>query len=274
MTRRPGSNLGSVATRAALAAVIGLVPACAGSSDSSESVVAEINVAAASDLRPAFEEAGEIFEESTGTRVAFSFGSSGQLREQIINGAPFDLFASANAEFVDEVIAAGHGVASTRADYALGRIVLRAASDVEPPASIDELTDQRFERITIANPDHAPYGAAAQQALQTAGVYETVEPRLVLGNNVSDTLRIVESGNADAGIVALSLAISDGEEYTLVPDDLHEPLEQALVVTSTGPRGDAATDFAEFLASPPGREVMTRYGFTLPDEQLRETSAT
>lgn len=236
--------------------------ACGRSSDGA----GEITVAAASDLRPAFEELGALFEAATETTVTFSFGSSGQLREQIINGAPFDLFASANVAFVDEVIAAGRGVASTKADYALGRIVLWTPAGVALPASVDELAEDRFRRIAIANPEHAPYGLAAEQALESAGVYAAVESRLVYGDNISDTFRIAQSGNAEVGIVALSLAIADGGDYTLVPAELHEPLEQALVVTSTGARGDAATAFAELLGSPAGREVMVRYGFVLPGE--------
>jgi molybdate transport system substrate-binding protein len=228
--------------------------------------VAGITVAAASDLRPAFEELGALFEADTGIAVTFSFGSSGQLREQIVNGAPFDVYASANVEFVDEVIEAGRGVAETKADYALGRIVLWTPPGVVLPAEIGELTDARFRRIAIANPEHAPYGLAAKQALETAGIYTDVESRLVYGENISDTFRIAQSGNAEIGIVALSLAIANGGDYTLLPSELHEPLEQALVVTSTGPAGDAATAFAEFLGSPQGREVMIRYGFVLPGD--------
>jgi molybdate transport system substrate-binding protein len=230
--------------------------------------VSEITVAAASDLRPAFEELGAAYEEETGTRVTFSFGSSGQLRQQIINGAPFDLFASANVAFVDSVIDAGRGVPETKADYALGRIVLWAAPGVALPESVDELADQRFRRIAIANPEHAPYGLAARQALESAGIHEQVEPRLVYGENISDTFRIAQSGNAEIGIIALSLAIADGGEYTLVPAELHEPLDQALVVTSTGNRGDEAARFAAFIASPSSREVMVRYGFVLPGDPI------
>lgn len=257
----------AVAIGAAMLAVAVLAGGCGGSSGAASSTdVAEITVAAASDLRPAFEELGALFEAETGTAVTFSFGSSGQLREQIINGAPFDLFASANVAFVDGVIDAGRGVAATKADYALGRIVLWSPDGVPLPGSIEELTDARFRRIAIANPEHAPYGLAAKQALETASIYDTIEPRLVYGENISDTFRIAQSGNAEVGIVALSLAIADGGEYTLLPAELHEPLEQALVVTSTGAQGDAATTFAEFLGSPEGREVMIRYGFVLPGD--------
>ncbi|PKQ14811.1 MAG: molybdate ABC transporter substrate-binding protein, partial [Actinobacteria bacterium HGW-Actinobacteria-8] len=157
-------------------------------------------------------------------------------------------------------------VAATKADYAFGRIALWAPAGVTLPRSIDDLTDQLYRRVAIANPEHAPYGLAAQQALESAGVYEQVRPRLVYGENISDTFRIAQSGNADVGIVALSLAIADGSDYTIIPAELHEPLEQALVVTSTGIRGETATAFATMIGSPKGREVMARYGFVLPGD--------
>lgn len=257
--------------RAGIAAVMcGLlvVAGCGGDDGASSSAGGAITVAAASDLRFAFEELGELFTADTGVEVTFSFGSSGQLREQIINGAPFDLFASANVEFVDQVIDAGRGDPDTKADYAIGRIVLWSPAGVDLPASIDELTDPRFRRIAIANPEHAPYGQAAEQALETAGVLDEVRDRLVFGENISDALRIAQSGNADVGIVALSLVITGDHPYVLLDEDLHDPLRQALVVTGTGAKGDDARRFAEFLASSAGREIMVRYGFALPGEDL------
>lgn len=230
-------------------------------------VVPEITVAAASDLRPAFEELGRRFTARTGTKVTFSFGSSGLLHQQVVNGAPFDLFASADVGFVNDVIRAGRGVRSTKAPYAFGRIVLVAAQDGEPPTKVADLTDPRYRRIAIANPEHAPYGRAAEEALRSTRTHDAVKDRLVYGENVSDTFRIVQSGNADAGIVALSLAIAAQSPYTLVPERLHEPLKQALVVTGSGARGKAAARFAAFIGRPAGREVMVRYGFVLPGER-------
>jgi molybdate transport system substrate-binding protein len=232
------------------------------------STVAEITVAAASDLRPAFEELGAAFTAQTRTKVTFSFGSSGQLRQQIINGAPFDLFASADVAYVDEVIKSGRGVAATKADYAFGRIVLWSPPGIALPAQIKDLTKPDYRRVAIANPDHAPYGLAAKQALEAAGIYDELKGRLVYGENISDTFQIATSGNAEVGIVALSLATANGGTYTLIPAELHKPLEQALVVTSTGAQGGAATAFAAFISSPTGRAVMTRYGFTLPSDKI------
>jgi molybdate transport system substrate-binding protein len=262
----------SVRVVVAFGAFAAFASACGSdSSNDAAEPVREITIAAASDLRPAFQELGALFTDSSGTAVTFSFGSSGQLREQIINGAPFDLFASANVAFVDAVIEAGRGVASTTADYAFGRIVVWTSGGVPLPATIEELADPVHRRIAIANPEHAPYGVAAQQALRSAGIYDEVVDRLVYGENVSDAFRIAQSGNADIGIVALSLAIADGSDYTLIPEELHEPLQQALVVTSTGPAGAAATAFADFVSSPAGREVMVRYGFVLPGELPQDT---
>jgi molybdate transport system substrate-binding protein len=159
-------------------------------------------------------------------------------------------------------------VPSTQADYAIGRIVLWSRPGAELPDSIEDLADPRYQRIAIANPRHAPYGLAAEQALDSAGVLDAVHPRLVLGENISDTLRIVQSGNADVGIVALSLVITGDTPYVLVDDALHQPLRQALVVTATGSVGDDAARFAAFLASPEARGIMVRYGFALPGEEL------
>lgn len=243
-----------------------LVGACGAGRGSStqghDAPAKEIIVAAASDLHPAFEELGREFTAATGTEVAFSFGSSGQLREQIVNGAPFDLFASANVEFVDAVIEAGHGRAETKADYARGQLALTIGPGVDLPANVEDLADPAYRRIAIANPTHAPYGLAARQVLENAGIYDEVEDRLVYGENVSDTRRIARSGNADAALVALSLVVADpGINYEVVPADLHEPLRQTLVVTSTGARGETAQAFAELVSSPTGHEVMARYGF-------------
>lgn len=246
-----------------LAASALLMLAGCGSDDGGEAA-GTITVAAASDLRFAFEELGERFADETGTEVTFSFGSSGQLREQIVNGAPFDVFASADAAYVDAVVEAGRGRPETRADYALGRIVLWAPPGSPLPAEVADLADPRYRRIAVANPEHAPYGRAAVQALEAAGIADQVEDRLVYGENISDTLRIARSGNADIGIVALSLVIADGTEHVVVPASLHGPLRQALVVTAGDDEVEAASAFADFVNSSEGREVMVRYGFALP----------
>lgn len=226
----------------------------------------EILVAAASDLRFAFTELGNTFTAETGIAVRFTFGSSGQLREQIINGAPFDVFASANEEFVDDVVANGRAWQDTVQPYALGRLALRVRSGRETPTSLADLVDTRFERIAIANPAHAPYGIAAQQALENAGVYTQIKERLIFGENVSDTLRLVETGNVDAALVALSLVINSDTPYELIDEQLHKPLHQSLVVTRTGANDEGGRMFARFLSSSAAQDVMKTYGFELSQE--------
>ena len=199
--------------------------------------------------------------------MTFSFGSSGQLAQQIANGAPFDLVASANVSYVNKVVAAGRADAHSKRTYAFGRIVIWSRRAAYADLA-DLAADTTVRKLAIANPDHAPYGVAAKQALQRAGVYEALRPRLVYGENASDTLRLAESGNADAAIVALSLATTSGGRWTLVPMRLHDPLEQALVVTSESDhRARLARQFADVVSSRQGRAVMRRYGFLLPGEE-------
>lgn len=235
-----------------------------GSSPESTSNTAAVLVAAASDLRPAFEELAPQFTKDTGIPVTFSFGSSGQLREQIVNGAPFDVFASANSEFVDDVIDAQRAKADTKTTYARGRIVLWASSSNNVPRDISELATSRYTRIAIANPNHAPYGLAAKQALTSAGVWNAVSNKLVLGENISDTKKIVDSGNVDAGIIALSLAIADGGAYVEIPEKLHEPLLQSVVVTTTGAQQTGGKKWVDFMMSTAGARIMSKYGFVPP----------
>jgi molybdate transport system substrate-binding protein len=225
-----------------------------------------LRVAAAADLAKAFEEVGRAFEARTGRTVTLTLGSSGLLARQIAEGAPFDVYASANASFVDDVVKAGACFGDTRAMYARGRIVVWTRQDVPPPASLADLADGRFKQVAIANPEHAPYGRAAQQALSSLGLWDTVKPKLVYGENVQQALQFAQSGNADAALVALSLAlVSDGNRVD-VAAELHQPLDQALVVCKGSGRRDAATGFATFVGSDEGRAIMRRYGFLLPGE--------
>jgi molybdate transport system substrate-binding protein len=256
----------------AIAGCLGVALMCIGCSASGSSYESprgdsgQLLIAAASDLRPAFEDLAWSFTQETGINVTFSFGSSGQLREQIINGAPFDAFASANTAFVDEVIRAGKGVADSKVDYAYGRIVLWSAAPQSLPTSITDLVDPSYSTIAIANPQHAPYGIAAREALRASGAYDIVQKRLVYGENISDTLQIIKSGNATVGIIALSLAIADGRDYVLISDDLHAPLQQAIVITTKGERALTAQRWIDYISSPTGRAIMTEYGFVLPGD--------
>ena len=228
-----------------------------------------VRVAAAADLAHAFEEVGKAFQAKTGIEPLFTFGSSGMLAKQIENSAPFFLFAAANREYADAAAASGHCDKASMAPYARGRIVVWTPAGVDAPKTLAELADPRFAKIALANPEHAPYGKAGQQALQKAGVWDRVADRLVLGDNVQATLRFAQTKNADAAIVALSLAVvSDGGQFLQIDPALHAPLEQSLVVCGTGEEADRARQLVQFIGSPDGREIMTRYGFLLPTERM------
>lgn len=224
-------------------------------------------VAAASDLQFAFAEIGELFEAETGQPVTFTFGSTGNLATQIENGAPYDIFAAANVSFVDRLSDLGLLIPETQQLYAQGRIVLVVNRQAGIQATtLADLTDPAITRVAIANPDHAPYGQAAKEALQSAGVWESIQEKLVLGENVSQTLQFVQTSDAPVGIVALSIADVPEVTGTLLPADLHEPINQALAVIKNTPREEPARAFIDFVNSPAGREIMKSYGFLLPDE--------
>lgn len=244
-----------------------ILAGCSNSGTSSSiPVEPKIFVAAASDLRFAFTDLGNQFTRQTGTEVVFTFGSSGQLKEQILNGAPFDIFASANEQFVTDLVRARRAAPDTVHPYAMGRIVMTSRSGLDVPRTVEELNQPQFGRIAIANPAHAPYGIAAREALVSAGILDDVEDRLVFGENVSDALRLVETGNVDVAIVALSLVVAGSAKYQLIDQQLHEPLKQSLVVTRTGSNQRGAQEFVDYLASNEGKTVMSRYGFTVPEE--------
>lgn len=225
----------------------------------------ELTVAAASDLTPAFEELGREFESVHKTKVVFSFGSTGLLTRQIENGAPMDLFAAANVSYIDQLEQKGLIITDTKAIYARGRITFwtPAMSHIRL-AGIEDLARPEVQRIAIANPDHAPYGLAAKQALESAGIWDRVKPKLVYGDNIRQTLQYAETGNVDVSIVALSLSVQSRGRWTLIPEELHKPIDQALAVIKTTKNEQAARAFGAFLASPKGQAIMQKYGFTLP----------
>ena len=262
--------IAAVAAVALIAASSLLVACGASETPAAESPASptELLVAGASDLRPAFEKIGRLFMAETGSTVTFTFGSSGQLAQQIIDGAPFDVFASADVALVDDVITAGRGDKSTLTTYAYGRLAIWSSPDIDKKLSLGDLSSGTISRIAIANPDHAPYGRAAVQALQSTGQFDSVGSKLVYGDNVSDAYRLGVSGNAEAAIVSLSLVIADdhGGQYSVVPAAAHDPLQQALVVTAKAPQADLANRFVAFVASSAGRETMRAYGFVLPGE--------
>ena len=245
---------------------LGLVLA-AGSGARAQPVAPAITVYAASDLDMAFREIKPIFEKATGTRVTLVMGSTGNLAKQIEHGAPADVFFAANASFVDDLQTAGAVIPQTRALYAQGRIVL--ATPTKPTVVVRELADllkPEVRRVAIANPAHAPYGRAAQEALESAGVWERLKPKLVYGENIRHTLQFVETGAVEAGIVALSVAGVPDVRYVPIDLKLHKPLNQVAAVVKRSARPELGVAFIQFLNGPEGRPIMKRYGFFLPGE--------
>ncbi len=228
-------------------------------------------VAAASDLKFALEEVAGAFRRDTGIAPRLVFGSSGNFTRQIEQGAPFEVFLSADEAFVVRLAAQK----LTRDDgelYAVGRIVLFApqASPLVPDVKLESLRRLLSRggvwRFAIANPEHAPYGRAAEQALRASGVWEAVKPRLVLGENVSQAAQFAASGDTIGGIVAYSLALAPQMQatgrYVLLPEVLHAPLRQRMVLLARA--GEPAARFYEYMRSPSAREILARFGFTLP----------
>jgi molybdate transport system substrate-binding protein len=235
-----------------------------------------LRIAAAADLALAFQELGTSFEKESGKNVVFSFGSTGLLAKQIAEGAPFDVFAAANISFVDDVVKSGACFGDTQALYARGRIVLWSKDPWALPKEVSDLKDPKYAKVAIANPEHAPYGRAAKEAMTKVGVWGNVEPRVVYGENVQQTLMFARSGNAEVAIVALSLAVISPGNYVPIDPALHEPLDQALVACkggSRGSKGNEARSFIQFVNSDAGRTIMRRFGFLLPGEALPPSSS-
>jgi molybdate transport system substrate-binding protein len=252
-----------VRTVAACAALIGvaLVSATPAAAPST------LTVFAASDLAFAFRELIPHFERAAGVKVTLVLGSTGNLAKQVEHGAPADVFFAADQTFIDELVAKGAVVGETRALYAQGRIVLATAHAAGPRLTgLAQLLEPRIRRVAIANPAHAPYGRAAEEALRAAGVWDAVRAKLVYGENIRQALQFVESGAAEAGIVALSIARVPGVEWVAIDPALHKRLDQAVAVVRRSPQPTLAVAFIQFVNAPAGRAVMKRHGFLLPDE--------
>jgi len=230
----------------------------------------EITVAAAADLKFCMDDIVAAFRSShAGSEVKVVYGSSGNFDAQIRAGAPFDLFFSADIEF-PRALRAADLTASDVHPYAVGRIVLWSATLDAAHMTLADLARPDIRKIAIANPLHAPYGRRAEEALRASGLWEKVEPKLVLGENIAQTAQFVQSGNAQVGIIALSLALNPelagkGGHY-LIPETLHKPLEQGFVITKHAADNALAKTFADYVTSAPARAIMVRYGFALPGE--------
>jgi molybdate transport system substrate-binding protein len=237
----------------------------------------ELNVAAAADLSSALQEIATNYQKQSGTAIKLSFGASGALTQQIQNGAPFDVFFSADMDYPKQLAAAGQADGATLYRYAVGRLVLWVPKDspldVEHKG-MDVLLDPFVKKIAIGNPQHAPYGRAAEATLKHYGLYDRVSDRLVLGENIAQAAQYVESGNAQAGFVALAHATAHSMQgkgkYWTVPAEAYPQLDQGVVVISHSPRKQEAAAFLDYMKSTEAQTVLKHYGFSLPDQNKDE----
>jgi molybdate transport system substrate-binding protein len=233
----------------------------------SQAEAQELTVAAASDLQFVMQEISARFEKERGKSVKVAYGSSGNFFQQIQNGAPFDLFFSANLDYAKKLEAAGLTDPGSLYEYATGKIVIWVPSDskLDLKSGVQTLLDPSVRKIAIANPEHAPYGQAAVAAMKKEGVYDRLAGKFVLGENISQTAAFVLSGSADVGVVALSLALSPNMKnkgrYIEVPPADYPSIKQACVVLKASQKKDLARAFLEFVKSPTVSELLRAYGF-------------
>lgn len=231
----------------------------------------KLTIAAAADLKFAMAEVVDKFRATRpGDRIEVIYGSSGKFFTQIKNGAPFDMYFSADIAFPRELEKQGLSVGPTR-PYAIGRIVLWSLKPELAKTALKDLPKAPIRRFAIANPQHAPYGLRAQEALEHQGAWGAMKQKLVMGENIAHTAQFIDTGAAEAGIVALALVLSPTMQgkgaWKLIPDAWHEPLEQGYVITKRATGNRLAAEFAEYMVSEPARVIMRRYGFVLPGEE-------
>jgi len=250
-----------------------LVAACSGCRHEKPSQ-REISVAAAADLKFAFDEVVSAYQkENPGIQVSVTYGSSGNFYAQLSNQAPFDLFLSADIAYPRRLIENGLALKESEFLYAVGHLVVwvpNGSSLDLNKLGMKAVADPSVKKIAIANPKHAPYGRAAEAALKKFGVYDEVKDRLVLGENIAQAAQFVESGSADVGIIALSLALApamkDRGRYWLVPLDAYPRLEQGGVILAWAKDKEATQALQAFMTSTAGRAILKQYGFMLPGE--------
>lgn len=226
----------------------------------------ELTAAVAANFSPPFREIAIEFEATTGHNVRVASGSSGNFYSQIKNGAPFDVFFSADAERPKLLEDEGLGIKGTRFTYAIGRLVLWSPS-TDLIKGEEVLRSKHFKRLAIANPKTAPYGLAAMQAMQKLELWESIQPKIVMGENLGQTMGFIESGNADLGFVALSQVLDPkikgkGSLWD-IPSNLHEPIKQDVIVLARAKDNQAAKALMEFIGSPQAKKIIERYGYEL-----------
>ena len=229
----------------------------------------EITLAAASDLQFAFQDVAARFQKETNHPVKLTFGSSGNFFSQIQNGAPFDVYFSADIDYPKRLEAAGLAEPGTLYEYATGKIVVWApsGSKVDVSKGLQALLDSNVSKIAIANPEHAPYGRAAVAAMKHENIYDKVSSKLVLGENISQTASLVASGGADVGIIALSLAVAPSVkskgQHAEVPTDAYPAIEQAAVILKSSENKDIARQFMAYIKTPAVQTILRGYGFSV-----------
>jgi len=221
----------------------------------------EINVATAANLTRVFAGLGQIFERETGIHLVTSFGATTQLAQQIEHGAPYDVFAAADTEHVDELARKGLIFDDTRAIYTRGKLVLWVPGERTPVARLEDLARADVTHIAVANPQLAPYGRAAVETLHALHLWETVQPRIVFAQNVSMATQYAATGNADVAFTALALVYEKAGRKIEVPANLHAPIDQAIAVLRSSAKPEQARKFVAFIASGKAREVFKRYGY-------------
>jgi len=237
-------------------------------------IAGNLTIAAAADLKFAMEEIVTAFRKAhPDDKVDVIFGSSGKFNTQIQQGAPFDLYFSADIAFPRTLAEQGLAAGPVK-PYAIGRIVLWSNVRDASTMTLKDLTNPAIGKIAIANPQHAPYGKRAEEALRSVGIWDQLQDRLVRGENIAQTAQFVQTGNAEVGIIALSLALNPALAkeggYHLIDDRLHEPLEQGFIITRRAADNPLAAAFADFMGKTEARAIMIHYGFVLPGEQMEK----
>jgi len=222
----------------------------------------ELNVATAANLTKVFAELGQTFEQQTGIHVTFSFGATTQLAQQIEHGAPFDVFAAADTEHIDELARKNLIIPSTRAIYARGKLVLWVPDERVPVERLEDLARPGVKHIAIANPQLAPYGRAAVETLHALHLWDAVQPKIVYGQNISTATQYAATGNVDAAFTALALVNDKTRGRKIeIPESLHAPIDQAIAVVRSTSKPDQARKFVEFITGAQARGVLRRYGY-------------
>jgi molybdate transport system substrate-binding protein len=262
---RRTTHLSSFKLYAVLTIALLLIAGCRQRPAGGQQTAQEINVAAAANLTEAFAEVARQFTAQSGIRVVYSFGSTADLTKQIENGGPFDLFASADLEHIDELGQKGFIVPDSRALYARGRLVIWTPAQGRVKISrLEDITGADVKVVAIAKPDLAPYGRATVETLKALNIWPQVEPKVVYGTNVSNTKQYATSGNADVAFIPLALVKKGEGQYLEVDEKLHQPIDQALAIVKASGKQDMARRFVNFVLGDEGQAILQQYGYSNP----------